>query len=250
VQIFKACQKSEIQIKFKKVSFLELGPAQDFIPVAWALAFSRPISPSSPRPASPSTGPAGHPLPHSSWALASRPARPSPPPSLSLTNARTPPFVFLLRPLGHYAAATGSRARSHLFTILSSPRNGHRLPPFKSHPWLPVPLPKWLPIAINGAGRAPSTQPPPLPPLASTKGRGAPPGHHHTHPGPSLLAPKSATRTSPSTDRRRHFPQSPGQLTVARPLVRPLTGSPTLTPHPPPLPRRPLVPEWPEAELR
>jgi hypothetical protein len=185
VQIFKVCQKSEIQIKFEKVLFLELGPAQDFGPAARALAFGRPTSPS--------TGPAGHPLPHSSWALTSRPAQPSPPPSLSLTDARAPPFIFLLWPLGHHAAAAGSHEHCHLSAVLSSPRNGHRLPPFKSHPWLPVPLPKQPPTAINGAGQAPSTQLPPLPPLAPIKGQGAPPGHHHTHHHPPLLAPKSAT---------------------------------------------------------
>jgi hypothetical protein len=55
VQISKLCQKSEFQIKFENVLFLELGPA-----------------------------------------------RPSP----SLTH-RPHPFVFLLWPLGHEAAATG-----------------------------------------------------------------------------------------------------------------------------------------------
>jgi hypothetical protein len=74
VQISKVCQKSEFQRKFKKVLFLELSPAQVFVPAAWALAFGRPAPP------------------HSSWALASRTARPSPSLSLSLTDVRAPPL--------------------------------------------------------------------------------------------------------------------------------------------------------------
>jgi hypothetical protein len=65
------------------------------------------------------------------------------------------------------------------------------------------------------------------------------PSHHHTHPRPPLLAPESTTPTSPSTDHRRRFPPLPGHLAAARPPVRPLTGSSTPTPHPPPSPRRP-----------
>jgi hypothetical protein len=72
VQITNICQKSEFQIKFKKVLFLELGSAQVFGPAAWALPFDWPAPPNS------------------SWALASWPARPSP--SLSLTNTWAPPL--------------------------------------------------------------------------------------------------------------------------------------------------------------
>jgi hypothetical protein len=74
VQIFKVCQKSEFQIKFENVLFLELGPAWVFVPAAWALAFGRPALPPPPL----------------LLALASQLARPSP--SLSLTDAWGPPL--------------------------------------------------------------------------------------------------------------------------------------------------------------
>jgi hypothetical protein len=45
VQMTKVCQKSELQIKFEKVLFIELGPTQVFGPAAWALAFGRPTPP-------------------------------------------------------------------------------------------------------------------------------------------------------------------------------------------------------------
>jgi hypothetical protein len=74
------------------------------------------------------------------------------------------------------------------------------------------------------------------PPPGPYKRARSTPAHHHTHPRPPLLTPESATPTSPSTNRRRHFPPSPGHLAAARPPVRPLTGSPTPTPHPLPFP--------------
>jgi hypothetical protein len=48
VQISKVYQKSEFQIKFEKVLFLELSPAQVFGPAAWDLAFGRPAPPPPP----------------------------------------------------------------------------------------------------------------------------------------------------------------------------------------------------------
>jgi hypothetical protein len=59
VQISNVCQKSEFQIKFEKVLFLEFGPAQVFSPAARALAFGRPAPPPlllglAPLPARPS----------------------------------------------------------------------------------------------------------------------------------------------------------------------------------------------------
>jgi hypothetical protein len=59
VQIFKVCQKSEIQIKFEKVLLLELGPAPVFGPAAAHFLFPSPTVYS--------------PSPH--WASASRPAQ-------------------------------------------------------------------------------------------------------------------------------------------------------------------------------
>jgi hypothetical protein len=52
VQISKDCQKSEFQIKFEKVLFLELGLAPVFGLAAWAMAFGRlALSlPTGPRP--------------------------------------------------------------------------------------------------------------------------------------------------------------------------------------------------------
>jgi hypothetical protein len=73
VQISKVCQKSEFQIKFENVLFLELGPARVFGLAAWALAFGRPALP---------------PPPHSSWASASWPGQPTPAPSPSPSSSR------------------------------------------------------------------------------------------------------------------------------------------------------------------
>jgi hypothetical protein len=69
VQISNVCQKSEFQIKFEKVLFLEFGPAQVFSPAAgpW-----------------PSVGP--HPPPPLLLGLAPLPARPSP----SLSDVQPP----------------------------------------------------------------------------------------------------------------------------------------------------------------
>jgi hypothetical protein len=75
VQISKLCQKSEFQINFEKVLFLELGPAQ--------------VSAQPPGPW-PSAGQLSPP-PHSSWTSASRPARPTPAPSPSPSSSRSSP---------------------------------------------------------------------------------------------------------------------------------------------------------------
>jgi hypothetical protein len=64
VQISKVCQKSEFKIKFEKVLFLELGPAQVFGPAAWALAFGRPTPPSTPLGPWPPDSAQPVPLPH------------------------------------------------------------------------------------------------------------------------------------------------------------------------------------------
>jgi hypothetical protein len=86
MQISKLCQKSEFQIKLKKVLFLELGPAQVS------------AQPPGPWPS------AGQLVPHSFCALASQPARLGPArPSPSLMHGLHP-FIFLLRPIGHEAA--------------------------------------------------------------------------------------------------------------------------------------------------
>jgi hypothetical protein len=115
----------------------------------------------------------------------------------------TTPFAFLLRPLGHNATATGSRARCHLSAILSSSRNGHRLSPLQTPPVAPGSPPEtaahrhqWhRPSSLHSTASPPSSSP--YKRVRST------PGHHHTHPRPPLLTPESATPTSLSTDRRR-----------------------------------------------
>jgi hypothetical protein len=124
------------------------------------------------------------------------------PPSPSLTRGPHPPSSSssgrsptTLQPLARARAATSRLSPPLPETATASP--------LKPHPWLPILLLKRPSTVINGVGRAPSTQPLPLPPLAPIKGHRSTSCHHHTHPYPSLLAPLSATPTSPSTDYRR-----------------------------------------------
>jgi hypothetical protein len=175
-----------------------LGPAQDFGLAAWTLAFGRPASPSSPRPASPSsprpgspsTGPAGHPSP--------TPLGPCPPgrldpahlpPSLSLTDARAPPFVFLLWPLGHDAAAAGPC----VLLLLDHPLLSQKRPP---------PSPIQIPPVAPGSSPETATQ-------------------HHQWCRLSSLHPTASPPSSSPYKRARSTPPAITTLTLALPCLLP-----------------------------
>jgi hypothetical protein len=218
-----------------------LGLAPVFSPAAAHFLFPSPTSRS--------------PSPH--WASASRPAQPAlsaqpaeswwcPARLLPLSRGNTSPraaFTPLRAQLtgGPYLSSlSSSSARAWPRHHHSAPRDAAPVPLLP--PTINPPLnPSLCHLAFNGikditVGRfftSPGRSPPPSP----YKRARSTPGHHHTDPRSPLLAPESATPTSPSTDRRRRFPPSPGHLAAARPPVRPLTGSLTPTPRPPPLPQ-------------
>jgi hypothetical protein len=248
---FQICQKSEIQIKFERVLLLELGSAPVFGPTTAHFLF----------PSATSRSPSPH------WASNTRPAQltlSAQPTTRRWCPARLPPPSW--GNASPHAAFAPLRARliggPHLSSPSSSPAQArpcrHCIPPplattqhleipppchYSHHHQSPALNPPLSRPTFNGVkaitvGRFPLPRPGvPLP--GHYKRARSTPGHHHTHPHPPLLAPESATPTSPSTDCRRRFPPSPGHLTTARPPVRPLTSSSTPTPRPPPLPRRP-----------
>jgi hypothetical protein len=109
VQIFKICQKSEIQIKFEKVLLLELGPAPVFSPAAAHFLFPSPTG-RSPSP---------------KWASTSRPAQPTarrwrsaslPPPSRgnASPHAAFTPLYDRLTGGPHLSSPSSGSARARL----------------------------------------------------------------------------------------------------------------------------------------
>jgi hypothetical protein len=160
---FQILPKSKFQIKFEKVLFIELGPAQ--------------VSAQPPGPW-PSAGQLSTP-PHSFWAFASRPARPSP--SLSLNDTWAPPLR--LPPL---AAATGRPSATG--SPLGCPAELHPLPVTDALPHLLSPL--RLPASLTPSRpKRPAIKPPPIPLRRSVQELPHPPYKSHREHRPSSLPP-------------------------------------------------------------
>jgi hypothetical protein len=225
VQISKVCQKSEFQIKFENVLFLELEPAQVFGPAAWAwaLAFGRPTPPT--------------------------PLGPSP--SLSLTNTRAPPLHLPPPParprrrrrLTHALPPPGAPPSSALVMAVAPPLITPRSIPFQNsrlHRNYGAPPPPPVPLRR-------STAPLPLRPYKRVPWHPLLPLLLPCPSFPSLRTPSEPASSTPPP------PPSPSSCRCSaafRASVSPKSGPPCFPLPPPPLGQSSRAPEQPKAELR